>query len=207
MSQEVIKTDTGVARWDELRAVGKFDDRTARMSMQYGTAYVDKPAPTSMEMIANNQHRLLTLSQISQYQGVEFSRVLTMKCINKCLGAYVNVIRGMDRDMLKETADLIVRHHKYQRLTPADIKLCIVQGVCGEFGPILDRVDGALLLSWVSEYYNRKKHLMRSVGGQEEEPAPVPCPENIAQELNKKWTAVLKKDDEQMRKAVRERAR
>lgn len=189
-------------------------DRIKKLTMQYDETYPAKPAPKSLEAIADNRDKIPTLYDIDKHRGmvtikvdeltieVRFVVSLVTKCITEILKNYVNVIRPMTATMAGSTAELIC--HRFGQMTPADVKLFMTKGVMGEYGQILDRVDGALILSWASQYWDQMKHLIKLRQKQPETTDAVkPSAEYLAmsEQLRNKITV---RDNEEKVKSIRE---
>lgn len=175
MSQELQTQNTALA---------KANERIIKLCNQYDSAYTTKPGPTSLEAIADNRHRLATLDDIAVHRGSGVLLTLVVDCVTHILEQHVHVKRAMDETMIAACAELICRRHPV--MTPADIKLFMTKGVCGEYGPILDRVDSALIMSWASQYWEQMKALIRSRRKDSEWYDPkVPVPKEI-EELSEK---------------------
>lgn len=182
MSNELQTTNTQITPHME---------RIRRLCVQYNSDYPSKPAPVSLELIADNRHKLLTLDDIAIIKGSGFLVTLVTDCITHILEKFVYVKRAMDENMVVAVAEMVCR--KYPAMTPADVKLFMTKGVMGEYGQILDRVDGALILSWASQYWEQMKHLikLRQRNAEKDDPrTPVPeAIEKLSEQLRIKETS------------------
>lgn len=172
MSQELQKINR------ELTPKGETILR--KIERTYGKDYPAKPASASMEQLADTREVIPTLFEIRQIKDQTFCNALVTNIIVSILSKHVNVIRGMDADMVGACAQLIIE--RYPLMNPADIKYFMTKGVIGEYGKILDRVDSAMVLSWCAQYWEQMKHLIRLRKENTEKHDPkVPVPDEIVQ--------------------------
>lgn len=198
MTQELTKPMTAIApaglvdRWEKVRSLQMFNERDALASLQYDDKYPSKPAPVSLEEVADNRHRVLSLRQIEMYRG-QVIVSLVIECITSVIEKYVHVKRLMDETMVAETARLICR--EYPQMSPSDVKLFMTKGVMNQYGEIFDRVDGNIVLGWAGQYWEQMKHLIRLRQKNTEKDDPkIPVPECIAELSEKLRANVVKKD-------------
>lgn len=172
-----------------------------KIEKTYGSDYPAKPAPRSIELLADNRDKIPTLYQIQQVKGQTFINALIAKCMSVIVSRYVHVIRGMDSTMIGATAELISQ--RYPLMNPADVKFFLTKGVLSEYGPILDRVDGTLILSWAGQYWEQMKNLIRLRQKNAEKDDPkVPVPAVIA-DLSEKLR--VKESQKQVNKVTTEK--
>lgn len=201
MSKELTIPNQLSERWNKLMELKQFDERIASLSLQYDDSYSAKPAPQSMELVADSRDKLVTLYHISLYRGKGFTKALVSDCITQILEKYLHVKRTMDSEMATATAELIAQ--RFSLMTPADIKLFVTKGVMNEYGPILDRVDANVILSWAGQYWEQMKNMIRLRQKNAEKDDPkVPVPAVIA-DLSEKLR--VKESQKQVNKVTTEK--
>lgn len=63
---------------------------------------------------------------------------------------FLQVGKNMDDDQIMQTVDLILEDYKSYK--PEDFKLCFNRGKKGHYGPLYDRFDGQVIMSWLALY-------------------------------------------------------
>jgi len=159
----------------------------------YTSDYPGRPAPQSIEQLADHRDAIPMLYEIIQLKDQTFANTLITTCITAIVSKHVHVIRGMDGAMAASTAELITQ--RYPMMNPADVKFFVTKGVMGEYGKILDRVDGALVLQWAHDYWDQMKHLIKMRQRNEEAYDPkVPVPPEIEKLSEKLRVGVTQKN-------------
>lgn len=67
---------------------------------------------------------------------------------------FFNVGKSMTGEQIVQTAKLISKDYYY--LKPEDFKLCFENAKRGRYGKLFDRLDGAIVLEWLSTYVNQR---------------------------------------------------
>jgi hypothetical protein len=70
------------------------------------------------------------------------------------LREFLNIGRKMTDVQTQETATLIV--DQFYGITLADVNLIFKKVKLGHFGQVYDRLDGQIILSWFSDYYEKR---------------------------------------------------
>lgn len=99
------------------------------------------------------ESKLPSLGSINRKFGFDFTQAYIEGWIVN-LREFINVGKKMTNTQNQETAMLIVEN--YPSLTIADINLIFKRAKLGHFGPMYDRLDGQLILSWIETYFNER---------------------------------------------------
>ena len=78
-------------------------------------------------------------------------RAFMVKVLNDLLD-FFNVGKNMGAIQVASTADLIIEEFYF--LKPDDFKLCFNRAKKGYYGKVYDRIDGQVILEWLSTYTN-----------------------------------------------------
>lgn len=67
---------------------------------------------------------------------------------------FFNVGKTMNDNQVAQTADLILDNFGYLKIE--DFKYCFSLAKMGHFGQVYDRLDGQIILSWLSKYEDER---------------------------------------------------
>lgn len=98
------------------------------------------------------------------------NHLLIRALLNIILGdiiLFLNVGKTMNAGQLVETVDLVVKH--YGHFKPKDFKLCIEGVKKGNHGPLYDRIDGQVILSWFKAYDLERDYVAAEVNSNRNE--------------------------------------
>jgi|TARA_R110000822_G_scaffold2454_2_gene11731 hypothetical protein len=74
---------------------------------------------------------------------------------------FFNVKNGLNEETLYDIADLIISEYKHY--TMYDIGLCLKMAKLGRFGKVYERLDGGVIMDWISQYEKqRDKAILRN---------------------------------------------
>ena len=93
------------------------------------------------------------LSVYRKYSGETKSRALVVLFLSD-LVKFFNVGKAMNDIQMAQTADLILEEFYY--LNIEDFKLCFNMAKSGKFGKVYDRIDGQVIMDWLSMYKNMR---------------------------------------------------
>ena len=89
------------------------------------------------------------LSVYRKHSGETKARALVVLFLSD-LVKFFNVGKAMNDVQMAQTADLILDEYYYLNID--DIKLCFNMAKSGKFGKVYDRIDGQVIMGWLSEY-------------------------------------------------------
>ena len=93
------------------------------------------------------------LSVYRKHAGETKSRALVVLILAD-LVKFFNVGKAMNDVQMAQTADLIFDEFYY--LNIEDFKLCFNMAKSGKFGKVYDRMDGQVIMDWLSTYENMR---------------------------------------------------
>lgn len=70
------------------------------------------------------------------------------------LREHINVNRNLTEEQIFTTAEIIL--NEFYWLNPADIKICLNNGLAGKYGEIYERMDSTVICRWLTEYENER---------------------------------------------------
>lgn len=73
----------------------------------------------------------------------------------------------MTGGQLVETVSLIVKH--YGHFKPEDFKLCFEEVKKGTYGPLYDRIDGQMIMSWLKQYDEQRDYAIAEINSNRNE--------------------------------------
>ena len=85
----------------------------------------------------------------------------------------------MNDIQMAQTADLILEEYYY--LNIEDFKLCFNMAKSGKFGKVYDRIDGQVIMDWLSTYLNMRIETV--VSGNEQKHASIKSQEKKAKSI------------------------
>ena len=85
----------------------------------------------------------------------------------------------MNDIQMAQTADLILEEFYY--LNIEDFKLCFNMAKSGKFGKVYDRIDGMVIMDWLSTYLNMRIETV--VSGNEQKHASIKSQEKNAKSI------------------------
>lgn len=94
-----------------------------------------------------------SVGEITHYYGIDFSIAYVAMWIVD-LRDFVNLKGAMTDSQADLTASLIVR--KFNNMNIADIKLVFENAIMGVYGEFYGRLDGQMILSWFTKYFNER---------------------------------------------------
>lgn len=80
------------------------------------------------------------------------SDVLTILIVD--VANFFSVGKGMNKEQVIATTELILE--EFPEICIADLKLCFNKAKLGEYGTLYDRMDGGVILSWITQYCDNK---------------------------------------------------
>lgn len=89
------------------------------------------------------------MAGIARQDGKAVARAVVGKLVADVV-KFFNVGKTMSAQQIATTTDLILE--EFPHLKPVDIHLCFSMAKKGKFGPVYDRVDGQVIIGWLSEY-------------------------------------------------------
>jgi hypothetical protein len=104
---------------------------------------------------------------------------------------FMNVGKTMTAPQLTETVSLVVKHYKH--LKPEDFKLCFEGVKKGNYGPLYDRIDGQVILSWLKAYDEERDYVAAEIASNKNEVYKMESAQLL---LPDKSVVEAKKDDE-----------
>jgi hypothetical protein len=111
----------------------------------------------------------LSIGSISRTIG-DTHQLAVKALLNIILGdiiLFLNVGKTMTGPQLTETVGLVVKH--YSHFKPKDFKLCIEGVKKGNHGPLYDRIDGQVILSWFKDYDAERDYIAAEVNSNSNE--------------------------------------
>lgn len=93
-----------------------------------------------------------------KHSGETKARALVVLLLSD-LVKFFNVGKAMNDIQMAQTADLILDEFHYFNLD--DFKLCFNMAKSGKFGKVYDRIDGQVILEWLSEYETQRIELCK----------------------------------------------
>lgn len=78
---------------------------------------------------------------------------------------FFNVGKTMTPEQIAQTAEFIIED--FYMLKIEDIKLCFNRAKKGEYGQLYDRLDGQIILSWISKYFNNRLNIAEAISQSE----------------------------------------
>ncbi len=94
-----------------------------------------------------------SIAVINKEFGEQHLRAFMVKVLNDLLD-FFNVGKTMGAVQVASTADLIIEEFYF--LKPDDFKLCFNRAKKGYYGKVYDRIDGQVILEWLSMYTNER---------------------------------------------------
>jgi len=82
---------------------------------------------------------------------------------------YFSVGKTMGAAQVRMTIDLIVPHLELKNLKPEDYKVCFDRMKRGEYGPMYDRLDGAVIIDCLTKYAQERFALITEMNNHEHE--------------------------------------
>lgn len=67
---------------------------------------------------------------------------------------FFSVGKGMNKEQVIATTELILE--EFTEICIADLKLCFNKAKLGEYGTLYDRMDGGVILNWITQYCDNK---------------------------------------------------
>lgn len=118
------------------------------------------------------------LSVYRKHAGETKSRALVVLILAD-LVKFFNVGKAMNDIQMAQTADLIFDEFYY--LNIEDFKLCFNMAKSGKFGKVYDRIDGQVIMDWLSTYLNMRIETV--VSGNEQKHASIKSQEKNAKSI------------------------
>ena len=94
-----------------------------------------------------------TLITIRKKQGDEATLQDLAYCITYITGL-ANVIRPMTKEQIIETSYKLINDFGVFKII--DIKYCLMNGIEGKYGKIMDRLDYSIILEWFNKYFDER---------------------------------------------------
>ena len=99
-----------------------------------------------------------SMAVVKKEFGEQHLRALTVHILNDLIN-FFNVGKTMGAIQVAQTADLIIEEYYY--LKPDDFKLCFNRAKKGYYGKLYDRIDGQVIIDWLSKYDAERTELAR----------------------------------------------
>jgi len=65
---------------------------------------------------------------------------------------FFNIGKSMDDEQVAQTIEMI--QDEFYMLKPEDLKLCFSNAKKGKYGKVYDRLDGQIIIEWLTTYFN-----------------------------------------------------
>jgi hypothetical protein len=125
---------------------------------------------TNLQIWQNNPKETYKALKIKEYSEVSEANTPTLGLMKKEIGVnastdiltilvvdivkFFNVGKTFNKEQVIATVELIL--DEFPEISIADLKLCFNKAKLGEYGKLYDRLDGAIIFSWVREYCDNK---------------------------------------------------
>lgn len=98
-----------------------------------------------------------SIGVIAYQHGETVMSDFLMLCILDLL-EFINLAddKKMGARQIMQTAELILSEHTYRSMTLEDYKIFFTRIKKGDYGVIYGRIDGQMLLQWLSEYWDER---------------------------------------------------
>ena len=110
--------------------------------------------PSSPEQILEYRNKLPTWLDVFLILGEDYA-VYMIEALMLELASLVNVKRGLTDEMIRKLAGLIAQDQEINKMRVPEIVMAVQFGISGKMGAIYDRLDAAIILSWLRTYHNQ----------------------------------------------------
>lgn len=136
----------------ELIESGKYEENKALLAAQVRPDFVKALKPRTFQEVFSQPTS--TLATLAKYRGEAVTQMFVFNEISK-VAEFFSVGKGMTDEQREFAAELIVT--EYYFLTVADLRLFVRQACTGKFGKVYDRLDGATIMDWISQYNEERE--------------------------------------------------
>lgn len=137
--------------WKSLVMRGRFEDEKALLSMLVTEDNLKKMQVCSIEQ--SLELASPTLATVKKYGESVKLRAALILLIGEVV-EFFNVGKSMNSAQLRMTSDMIFEEFYFLKVS--DIKLCFKFGMRGRYGKLYDRLDGAVLIEWLTTYNDER---------------------------------------------------
>jgi predicted RNA-binding protein Jag len=142
---------------------------------------------TAIDVLKSQSPSLVKIINDLKEDGVTAARALLVILLNDLVG-FFNIGKTMSDVQIASTADLILEDFKL--LKPDDFVLCFKRAKKGYYGKVYDRLDGQVIIEWLSQYEcernaeieqfraKEKRELEKGLSNQNDEKA-IPMPDYV----------------------------
>jgi len=136
-------------QWLVIAESGKFETDKAILACKNWSEVVSSPfyRPKNIKETFNGSSP--SIATLKKYQSEMVAALILCKII-KQTASFFNVGGAINDHQIQETAVLIMDTYHFLNIT--DFVLCFKMAKQGKFGKLFDRLDGAIILSWLEEY-------------------------------------------------------
>lgn len=129
----------------------------------YERRWESLPVKTVSDNILSEQPNLTELQHLIPKHGDMAVKLIIMHALKE-VRDFFNVGKNLSNPQITITADLIMSQYWYFKIE--DIKLCLRRAMCKE--KLFDRLDGNIILGWLSEYDSERTEEAMRISENEE---------------------------------------